>query len=205
MEKMLPFELEQAIQQAKSAVKEHPKRELAPLWRKQIYDLIASNDRGENILKWLAIITAERTVGFWDREAPEYYQPHNLLKLGRRVLEGEANTSHADQVASDAWEYYDELGGTDIDTKALFAATACLEALYRVAGLDRWVDVVISEIEADSDLDPWSSDVAVWAVSAFAGPSGRIWTERSDSEKRLEFWLWWLEEAIPAAWLQVNR
>ena len=46
-------------------------------------------------------------------------------------------------------------------------------------------------------LDPFSSDAALFAVSAIAGAA---WEAVSDPEKRRGFWDWWLAEVLPEAW-----
>ena len=59
-----------------------------------------------------------------------------------------------------------------------------------------YFDIVIEERTTDADLDPWCSDAAKYAAMAV---SGAIWEQGSSSQLRLEFWKWWLLEAIPQA------
>ena len=57
-------------------------------------------------------------------------------------------------------------------------------------------------LDTDQDIDPWSHDVAGWAVEAQAGAT---WEDDCDSLKRLAFWDWWLTEAINEAWSESSQ
>ena len=47
------------------------------------------------------------------------------------------------------------------------------------------------------DVDPYDHDSASYAAIAYSG--GVAWEKDSDPQKRLEFWTWWLNYAVPAA------
>jgi len=51
---------------------------------------------------------------------------------------------------------------------------------------------------SDGAVDPYQSDAAYFAAIACAHGSVRAPT--ADPTKRWEFWTWWLDEAVPAAW-----
>ncbi len=199
----LPAELDQLIRQVSDAVKRDPEHQLLPGKRKQIYDLIAAYPGGDSALKWLAAFTVLRTIYYWHEQTPEMFRPFMLLTLARNALEGKADRVQMVQTAHAARSYYEDLEGAELDTRVIYAGVAAAEALLRVTGLDRWAEISISDKVTDDALDWSTSDVAKWAVSAYAGGTKRFGTKEVNLEKRLEFWIWWLEEAIPAAWSTV--
>ncbi len=75
-----------------------------------------------------------------------------------------------------------------------------------VASLDTAIfDENFDPDEIDFNLtdnrDTEANDVAFFAACAYA--NGAVWetiSGKSDSAKRLEFWSWWLNVAVPSAW-----
>lgn len=52
----------------------------------------------------------------------------------------------------------------------------------------------------DADFDPFTTDSAFYAAEAYCGDSISYSGAPFDRDKSLEFWSWWLDEAVPAAW-----
>jgi hypothetical protein len=81
--------------------------------------------------------------------------------------------------------------------RAIFAMTSAWECM-RVSLYDEPFNEKIDNDLKDTDIDIvdiYAADSAYWAAAAYAGS---IWDlENSDRGKRLKFWKWWLEEAIP--------
>jgi hypothetical protein len=55
------------------------------------------------------------------------------------------------------------------------------------------------ETSSDEELDCW--DGSVYACAAFSG--GLPWLPESDPGKAHEFWTWWIDDAVPSAYLSV--
>jgi hypothetical protein len=81
--------------------------------------------------------------------------------------------------------------------RAIFAMTSVWECL-RVTLYDEPFNETIESNVKDTDMDLidiYAADAAYWAASAYAGS---VWDlENLDKNKRLKFWKWWLEEAVP--------
>jgi hypothetical protein len=80
--------------------------------------------------------------------------------------------------------------------RSFYANVTAHEALMEVLGRDPFKNVIIDVHTTDSDLDPWSSDTAHWAVAACSGQFGE---PDFDIDECQAFWKWWLLEAIPIA------
>ena len=121
--------------------------------------------------------------------------------MAEGILNGKGSIDAANIEADKAWEQIEKLGTINndrsINNRSFYVYVTAFEALMEVLGRDPFQDIVIDESSTDFDLDPWSSDTALWAVAAYAGQIGDL---DSDTSKRQEFWEWWLQEAIPTAW-----
>lgn len=72
-----------------------------------------------------------------------------------------------------------------------------MEALWTALGKDRFRSIQINRYMTDMELDPWTSDSALYAAAAIAGA---VWDPNSSDEKRKVYWEWWLSEAIETAY-----
>src|ERR1044072_9864706 len=79
----------------------------------------------------------------------------------------------------------EQLSSKPISSAAYFGCAAALEALYDACGLYRFDGDPLSEQDTDEVLDAYSTDVALWAVDAYAGG---LWDPQSNPSKRREFW-----------------
>jgi hypothetical protein len=78
--------------------------------------------------------------------------------------------------------------------KAFFAMASVWECL-RVSFNDNPFNEQLEINVKDSDVDYYDYDAAYCAAIAHAGSEWDL--KNSDREKRLIFWKWWLEEAVP--------
>lgn len=193
-------ELQEAVARAKAAVRADPKHALKPYYRQQIYDALFLGPKGKEVRARLDIGTAERVLSLWEDEWPEGSLPSRLIQRATDVLQGVARPEMVRAEAHDAWVELEKLGEEStrkLRERAFYAAQAAVEATFCATGIDRWETIEIGTSEDDADLDPWSSDTASWAAAAYAGVP---WEEASSAVRRLEFWRWWLSEAILKAW-----
>lgn len=199
-----PPELVKVIEQARTAVRDDVEHALKPYLRRQIYDAFALGSKAREVRARLEIMTARKTLPFWQEVWPENKLPHDLLQCATEVLEGVSRAELVTPKVSAAWLELEEIGAQslgEVESQAFFAGQAALEAALHAIGEDRWKGIELSKEDEDADLDPWSSDTASWAAAAWAGP---FWEGKSDANRRREFWLWWLSEAIPRAWQKTH-
>jgi hypothetical protein len=195
----LPDDLQQVITQAHRAMARDANRELRPFYRRGIYNALETTGegRGRDAPARLALITARRVLPLWQRERPDDALPSRLVRLTEDVLNGVAPPT-AGEVAGEAWEQLEALSEAGaISDACFFAGEAARAALGATLGWDPFDGVFLSTHETDADLDPWCSDTAKWAATAWAGGT---WEPGSDPVRRQEFWHWWLTEAVPQAW-----
>jgi hypothetical protein len=141
----------------------------------------------------------------WNRNESMEPSPKDLLGTLEGVLRGSITVDAARDTAEQAWSQLEQLGNSpkmtnDEFNHAFYAATTMVQALFETIGMRSLDGLSLSATDTDDWLDPWSSDTAKWAAIAYAGTTAEA---TSGSEKRREFWEWWLLEAIPAAWHKV--
>jgi len=112
-----------------------------------------------------------------------------LPEIGRAQAE-----DALDQVAALASES-GQPAKAQVSTRAQSAMLAAIEALFEASGTYTFNTAYNYEGETDIDLDPWSSDAALYAAIAL---SGAVWNVDQDYARRAEFWEWWLLQAIPS-------
>jgi hypothetical protein len=207
----LPSAGEEAIRDAYATVASDLEHDLTPFRRRALYNIFAPINRpsGHQIRTLLEITTIRKVLNFWEQIWPEKQLPHKALSTAEDVLQGTVDVQAAELVASEMWRQLDALcvvpderfrenEGVELAISAACATGyGAVRALYTACGEDPFEDIEINEEDHNSVLDPWCSDAALWASWAYAGVLG-VGTNSAD--KRLEFWKWWLLEAIPAVW-----
>lgn len=203
-------QLQQAIDQAYEAVEQHPQHALLPFYRGEIYKAISPaiynalreliDPPAYRVRVMLSLLTGPQILPVWQQERPDDTWPQDLLDMVERVLRGTVSPEQASIEAEKAFDQAGELAQTmeEPALQRVWAVVAfAIEALFEAAGAHGFGTMIISRNETDANLDPWTSDPALWAAAAYAGP---VWDPESDSIRRKEFWEWWLREALPAAW-----
>ena len=194
-----------AIAAARNILVFGPDHDLPPWQRLAVYTALAAADRhrGQRASGCLAISTARKVLpissggGTGDRLA------EHVLHTAELVMRGSVSRAHAEDIAGRAWEQLEDSGRqASQDTESFYAKEAAVIALFEVLGRDPLHTVVIREGDTNEVLDPWSTDAALCAALAYAGGP---WEPRSDPARRLEFWEWWLADAIPRAWNMAAR
>jgi hypothetical protein len=145
-------------------------------------------------------LTAERLLPIWEKSLPREHTPSQLLSLAMRVLEGELSVA-------DAWHLRDELLAAMPNVAwPLRGVMAAAGQVLRTATVDidfnpTKPDYTLTDDE-DWEEDAGYRDAAGWGAYVMAG--GTVHDAEADPSKRLEFWDWWLTEAVPAAWHAVQ-
>jgi len=192
-------ELEKTIQRVKSEMMTHSEHAIIPVNRRAIYHLLDVNNSlaDRPVFKKLSMITAQYVLPIWQNTRHTDATAEHMLHLAEMVLENKMSPNAAKTEASKAWEKIENLGASEevwSTRNAFYAGQASVECLMEVLGKDPFEDVLLNNDSTDSDLDPWSSDTALWAVAAYARSGS---DRKSDSSSCQDFWKWWLQDAIP--------
>jgi hypothetical protein len=224
----LPAEVRQLIDETLAIVRDDAIHEMGQHRRRRIYEALWSSLPGEKACKWLAIMSARYVQPIY-REGVSTSSYANdefvvtlldrMLDVAEKVVREELSPEDV-QRAEKSGEvedfYYSILVGAEkefplyIWLATLAAYNALLEAMGDkplqnrisgevpdedgntvITGSDTWTDNRLAGSGCHAD------DAAVDAAFTFAKLETR---QQYDSGKVLEFWEWWLAEAIPQAW-----
>lgn len=150
----------------------------------------------------LAVESARKVLSVWEATFPADRTPHEAIAAAVDRLPG----AFAESVRSlyvRLWDRCDEI--LQRDERTLPAAAAGLSAARALctAFTDELFDGdAFDDAATDQDVDPDEMDATYLAAAALA--SGTVWDDASSSERRREFWEWWLAEAVPKAWAAVG-
>jgi hypothetical protein len=196
----LPKELTQAIKKQYETLLKNKEGELILLpGRKKIWAAIGpKNDIGHVRRAKLSISCAERVLSIWNRVFCDEKGPEHILQSTQSYLQGEIDESELRAHIGSLWTALDNLmyeGDFLIEINAGYAAAS---AASTAISDDKYDEANIDDSTLDEDLDPYEWDAGYFASIAYAGgPPG---ADSSDSDKRREFWSWYLNNAVPNAW-----
>jgi hypothetical protein len=170
---------------------------------------LAGRTQADFAMGWLAVLTAQKVLPIWHEEELSkdwsIFTPDLMIQTAIELLGTNIDLQYTLELFSD----FNTAGAgltnaSDLSAFSFYAAYHAVELiLYGPNALEQETNQVQPHLEAKS-LVP--SDFASWAEKAYsfqsAYPSGirSIRYYELHSEKRLEFWQWWLEEAVPEAW-----
>lgn len=205
--------LARAIADSLAAVDKDPRHHLRFGRRNHIYRLMGPEaGPGEPpTVPWrrrigLAISSVERALPVWMVSWPADRRPQRMIELISVVLKRSAMPDVVMGERNAFMKALEAAGALGADSSsALLVGLAAIQAL-NTAIFDgsifargiRW-DPHDPEIE-ERDADPEDLDAAYFAACATAGGSPDPPHEwHSDPDRRREYWIWWLKEAVPAA------
>lgn len=198
----MPTYVVDMVDQGRRHMLAHPQHALTPMDRYSIYKAFwkAAPDHADAIYRQLCLMTAKHVLSLWEEIWPEDRLPHSVLDTIAQLEAGSLDRLEAEEVAQTIGEELESRTTPTLlhqEISALCAAEAVLSSLWTALGRSLFGGVTIESTDTDADIDPWSSDTALWAVTAVAGG---VWDPESNSGKRRAFWLWWLDEVIPSVW-----
>lgn len=192
------------IQSALKSIEEHPLHHLEIEYRKRIWMLFGESAKGigaKDISRKKRYLLAEKTVKFvccvWINSFPESDLVSGILKISESVFCDDVEFDSIVKFYNKAWLKIEEMFSTDKyqDDHHQRAISVAMSA-WKVLGITLFDEVNCDGTETvDTDSDVYRKDASYWAAIAYAGPEWDL--ENSDKNKRLEFWKWWLEEAVP--------
>jgi hypothetical protein len=131
---------------------------------------------------------------------PDTLLPHNAIKDVIAILEkpqkleaySEQGVNYWDECERLVYEF-DEEGVDPCFISVLCSASICIQTLYD--DIPYPVEAIDYSITTFNNGDYYDFDEAEWAMDSYGGGT---WL-RGDSQKRREFWEWWLAVAVPQA------
>jgi len=225
-------DIDQQIQIALARARAHPDHWLLPIHRRALYhvlDPVKSAPIQVQVRPWLDLHTARYVLPLWEPilQDPEhiwknyYHVPSEMVSLLEGLLHGATDTKSVSERA-DHWAEVSGLTG-ELPSSQFYHAwcvyKAALKALLSAFGYDQFSQGEFSG--TTTQIDNVYGDTANWAAIAFAGgiwqPDLPLQQElrrvfghwNQDLEevrtRRMQFWEWWLLEAIPKAYEQAQE
>jgi len=215
MHMAIPVNLAEIIDDALATVRNHPEHRLGAKQRRTVYESFGPrNDPTANRARgWLAVLTAQHVLPIGEQVFPDEDIPRRLVEMAEGVLEGaiDPQVAHRREIVEGVdiqdWGYPEEA-----PWNVFLAGKTGERALAETLGQDLlalglvWVDIDTPD-ESGIPMEEWPDeklaedygDTASAAAVAFACDphSPAI---KCDPDRFLDFWEWWLTEAIPTAW-----
>lgn len=146
------------------------------------------------IWKTLELICARKVLPIWLEYFPNENNPIEILdKAEKQLFEGK-EFEDSTMLMAELKAYLD--GKFDLGEKffrAIYSGFACWAASGSIL-----FDIECIEAESELELEPDDWNASFIASLAYSG--GAVWEESvGDSKKRREYWLWFLNKAIPEA------
>lgn len=166
------------------------------LWRSLYPDTTTEPGRmiGDRRLVFLNILAAQRVSSFWYAVFPDDDVPGAMLRLALDVAFDRVGAARAERERDAACvDVVENRRYAEGQESALFAGHAAIATV--TAALLRELPDVAAATD-DPDLDPESYEPGFLAAAAFGGLP---WSLQTNPRKRLEFWSWYLEVAVPRA------
>ena len=205
---LLPNNLLQAIEQAYTAMLNHPQHDLNLGNRHSIWVALGArinpssmknNDDGLKKRTTLAILSTQHILSLWESIYPENALPHQILKEAEKVLVKEIDSTTAWNHRNKFWNQIVDLGNEDEQSQIILGvALSAVQALTTALQDENFDPLNINYNLTDADIDPDDMDASFFAASVYA--NGAVWNLESGPLLRREFWEWWLKQAVPLSW-----
>lgn len=207
---ILPDELRQIIEVAYSSVLEHPQQDLTLGYRHAIWAAMGPRSKPSEKAAgsgWqrranLAILSAKQVLPIWERIWPDDNAPHTTLAKAEGVLNRSINPKRANRDYGLFWTYMDNLMCQTEHKHPVMVGYSAAKALVAALFDEKFDPSSIDYGLTDADVDAYDYDAAFAASVAYA--NGPIWDPLSDSNKRQDYWEWWLKEAVVSSWNRVG-
>jgi hypothetical protein len=201
----LPAQIKKSVDKALEAVRSDPRHDLPLGYRQAIWAAMGerntsgkvTDSQGHARRAKLAVLAARKTLPLLKRARMGIKTPQRLLDEAEKVIEGK---SEGDKLKTDAAMYRVELDNRLGDAalqSPLYAGYSAVKAAFTAFEDEDFDADHIDYEETDASRDPFHLDSSY--LSALAYANGASDEEDSDADKRLEFWEWWLTEAVENA------
>lgn len=198
-------ELKQLINEAINEVNKNPKGELILPLRKKIYKLLGEHKEDEVghavltqgllVRTKLAILCVNKVMPIWNSVLADDTTPVTILENIRDYIAGKQTWDYLWEIPNSYCTVLDNYIINNNYDNAIYVGYASVNALYVVLN-DEDFDEDNEEL-LDSDLDPYTWDTAFYSALAYS--ESELYDKETKIQKRREFWLWYLNEAIAKA------
>jgi len=200
-------ELLELLNKAKNELNNHPKGELILPIRKSILKHLGehlenSNEHAliNNGLKRrikLAVLCVEYVMPIWNEVAPEDTTPQDLIKSIDTYLLGKVEWKTLWNMQNSFWTTLENYSMEARFKTAAYVGFAAINAVV-VALFDEETEELDDDgnVILDQDLDLFTWDTSFYAAAAYSENE----PEENKIQKRREFWLWYLNDAVPLAY-----
>jgi hypothetical protein len=198
----IPSELQNLIQEANASLYRHPQHDLNLGYRHAIWAIFGDN--GHLIRTALALSTVRHVLPIWNQTFKNDDKPQQILTLAEKVVSGNVSKAFAEKESQNFWREMQQLGYDD--SGMAFTVGCAAVASLDTAIFDENFDRHEIDFNLTDNQDIEGNDAAFFAACAYA--NGTVWdtiSGKSDSAKRLEFWSWWLNVAVPNAWEVIEK
>ena len=133
----------------------------------------------------------------WTASFPNNPSLEDMLTLAHRVVERQVSSDRAEIEAHRFFQSLDRAATNPANYRAIMVAHAARKLVASTCYRDLYADID-DTIEDDDELLPDSLDCSYACACAVAG--GMNWrpADEVDVEARRDFWMWYLNEAIPS-------
>lgn len=194
----LPQRLREALEAAKNSLASQKDYHLLLPDRKKIWQALGSEGVKGHIRRTnLAISCAEHTLSIWQNMLPNNKEPQHILRDAENYLTGKLSESMLREKIGRFWTELDDLiyeGKHHAEVNAGFSAAVAASIAIKDVNLDDQDAEIL-----DDELDPYDWDSSFYSSIAYS--AGAPWEESSDKNKRMEFWRWYLNYAVPKAYM----
>jgi hypothetical protein len=169
--------------------------------------------KADHVLNWLAILTVEHVLFIWeDWDWKLYIFSNRPKRNARKIINTAKRVLNKTIPFKKAFDLFceDFNLGLNVDKGVPYHVYSVYEAAYYafdfIVTYDNSYWVKFGVTNDNYDEAEYSQDFVMSSIKAYTSidpnPPGeyKLWPLKFDLEKRLEFWVWWLNEAIPQAW-----
>ena len=146
---------------------------------------------------YLDMLCVRKVQYIWEQTFRGRPNINEMLSLAVSLTENRVNVDDAER---SAYRFFQSLGNDATNPendKAIFVANAAQHMVISACHRDPYY-VIDEELEDDDELLPDSLDCSYACACAVAGAMNWMPVDRANVEARRAFWMWYLDEAIPA-------
>jgi hypothetical protein len=146
----------------------------------------------------LGEVAVRKVLPVWESLFPTDRTACRALELANNLLAGTILPPIAEKETGRMWSHCDDLSWKHPEKQSVvMVGYGAIQVVREALSARHFGCGTVSSQSTDKDVDPYDHDTAFCAVIAYSG--GAAWDKASDSQKRLEFWTWWLSHAVPIA------
>ena len=192
--------LQKEIQRAHTELTKNNKGILSIGARMRLWEAMIDANQPEASYRcrtYLDMLCVRKVQYIWEQTFRGRPNINEMLSLAVSLTENQVN---ADDAERSAYRFFQSLGNDATNPendKAIFVANAAQHMVISACHRDPYY-VIDEELEDDDELLPDSLDCSYACACAVAGAMNWMPVDRANVEARRAFWMWYLDEAIPA-------